>query len=289
MRKRYFLFMFSGLLILGFCCFFLSRSNGLQLDNGLFSWQAHVLVGEERQELFKHMKEWGLHDLYQSIPVQTEPSQVQEFLREAAEHGVAVYLLTGDPSWGLDESGTAMLEEITRVAKYNEGVEPNQQLRGMILDVEPYLTEEWQLDADAVMASYVTAMEKAKDAAADNSLTLLACIPYFYDTIGQEEGLIQLVKKGCDGLAVMNYHKKREAEHLATELALAEEYGKPLVTIYELQPPGKHDLTEYNTYYQDGWDGVMQSWQSLQQQISYDRFSFAIHHYMALQEVMGVE
>ena len=289
MRKWCFLFICIGLIVLLFYCFFPSQGTDIQLGNGLFSWQPNVLDSEECQNLFSHMKEWGLNDLYQSVPAQAELSQVQSFLRKAAEQNITVYLLTGDPNWGLDESGSAMVEEIARVAKYNEGLEPEQQFRGLILDVEPYLTAEWQQNDTAVMASYVAAMKKAKNAATDASLTLIACIPYFYDTIGQEEGLTQLVQEGCDGIAVMNYYKEQELEHISTELALASDYRKPLVNIYELQPPGLHGLTEYNTYYQEGWNGVMQSWQSLQQQISYAQFSFAIHHYIALQEVMGFE
>ena len=36
----------------------------------------------------------------------------------------------------------------------------------------------------------------------------------------------------------MNYYRGKEAEHLRTEAELACRYGKRLLTIYELQPPG---------------------------------------------------
>ena len=180
-----------------------------------------------------------------------------------------------------------MIEEIKRAGRCNTGLTEAQRLRGVMMDVEPYQTAQWTGDKDGVMASFTAAMIKARQASEQASLQLIACIPYFLDEKGQEKRLAELTAEGCHALAVMNYNKKDEARQLQLEASLAAANEKPLVMIYELQAPGKHDLTERNTYYHDGLAGVAASWSTLLQQVECRQFSYALHDYEALKEVVG--
>ena len=51
--------------------------------------------------------------------------------------------------------------------------------------------------------------------------------------------LEQIVKEGCDGIAVMNYNRADEYGQMETEVELAEKYGKKVICIYELHGTGK--------------------------------------------------
>lgn len=200
------------------------------------------------------------------------------FIAAAHGEGIAVYLLTGDPAWGLDGTGDSMAAEIDRAAGYGG-------LRGVMMDVEPYLTQEWEADAQGVMGTYVEGMTRAREAADAAGLELVACIPYFYDSLGHAGALETLVEGGCHVLAVMSYDKKDEAENLETEAALARARGRPLIMIYELQPPGPHDLTEGNTYYNDGLGPLIKSWGRLRRRYG-PSMSYALHEYESLREVL---
>ena len=107
------------------------------------------------------------------------------------------------------------------------------------------------------MDDYRSAVEKAKKAGADGIIVdqenyelltenleqletdfpVIACVPFWLEDEDEER-----IIKASDGIAVMNYLKMGEREQIETELELCQEYGKPIVTIYELQPPGTYDL-----------------------------------------------
>lgn len=276
------------MLAAGFC-YASPQQVEVKLGNGLFSWRGEALDRTERQALFARMKQCELTDLYQQIPADTPKETVQEFLQAAYVEGIAVYLLTGAPEWGMDANGEDMQREVARAAGYNQGLAEAARLRGVMMDVEPYQTRAWHGDADGVMAAYVRVMSRAKTACERQSMVYIACIPYFYDNKGQSARLEQLIQEGCHAVAVMNYHKGDEAVHLETEAALAKAAGKPLVTIYELQPPGSHGLTERNTYHREGLTAVEKNWQGLREQVDHPQFSYALHCDQALQEVLSRE
>lgn len=278
---------YKALLVLAVCTFLCGcdgRPSRIVTGDALFCWQTEVVNRPLEEGIFDIMEEAGLTVLYQNISEDVEPDSLKAFLEEAYRRDIGVCLLTGAPQWGLDEGGEIMREEIARAVSYNSSLPREARLQGVLMDVEPYLTPEWEDSPKEVMDSYVRAMEQARRAAQDAGLQLIACIPYFYDSLGHEEALGQLIREGCDAVAVMNYQKNDEAGQIRTELALAE--GKPFTVIYEMQPPGSHDLTEANTYYQEGLKGVAKSVDALREACGADGLSYAIHDYKILKELM---
>lgn len=252
---------------------------------GLFSWDIDVLTDRDRDQLFSVMDRERLQELYQHIPGETEFDTVRAFLEEAKAHEIEVYYLTGDPSWGLDENGTRLREEIRKVESMNRQLEKSTAFRGIMADVEPYLTEGWEEKPVEIMKQYVASMKAAWKEADQAGLKLIACIPYSYDTEGFTEELEQLIHEGCHGIAIMNYYKGKEWAHLKTEFELAEKYGKSIMNIYELQQPGIYGLEEKNTYYKEGMPGIRKSYKELIKEAGTGRIGLGIHNYKALLEV----
>ena len=277
----------------GICCLLLSGCAGgapaPEARPALFSWSEEALTPEGRAALFRDMEALGLEALYQAIPEEAGGEAVDTFLTQAGEAGIQVWLLTGDPAWGLDPTGAAMAAEIARAAGYNRGLEAGERLRGVVMDVETYLTGAWADDPAEVMDRYVSAMAAARSAAGRAGLALSACVPYYYDDLGLAGPLERLVDQGCDGLVVMNYYRGDEAAQIETELALARAGGKPLTVAYELQPPGVHGLTEQNTYYGAGLGAVEESFDAIARRLGGEGLSYALHSYDALREVLADE
>lgn len=71
-----------------------------------------------------------------------------------------------------------------------------------------------------------------------------------------QDGII----KEADGIVVMNYSKGNERMNIEEEMAMADEYGKTILTAYELQPVGEYGLEEYNTYNKDGLQVVEENY-----------------------------
>lgn len=244
---------------------------------GVFSWDKREASNRKRRAaLLETLSGLGAGEVYQALDSRSAPA----FIREAQGLGLEVWLLEGRPEWGLDEKAGEIKKIIRRVA----GLRGKKDAvpAGLMLDVEPYLTSAWNRDPARAMDSFASAMKTAYAYVREKQVPLLLCIPYFYDTLGYEEQLRQLILEGCDGVAVMNYRKADEAGQMETELALAREAGKRLINIYELQRPGTHDLTEANTYWQEGPEGVRQSIAALRERFGDEGLSFALHDYTAI-------
>lgn len=242
---------------------------------------------ENREQLFSVMRSCKLNILFQHFPEETDVELVMEFLNAAGKEGVQVYLLTGDPKWGTDEKGTQLIRQVQRAGELKTLTGKNSCLAGVMADVEPHLTNEWKADPQDVMSNYVRAMENTYTEAKIQDMEFLVCIPYYYDSEELYPELEELVHRGCDGIAVMNYYKGKEKKHVEAEAELADRYGKSVMTIYELQPPGNYGLEENNTYYREGLAGIKENWEKLEEWNG--KLTYGIHHYEALLEVLNRE
>lgn len=268
---------------------------------GLFSWSAET-VNKTDGELFKLMKEQGLTVLYQNISSKnSRQEQMSVFVETAMDEGITVYYLTGDESWGLDPDGERLCEAVKDAVAYNRRIKRKflarreadgkpwstvPQLAGIVFDVEPYTLDEWDKNPDKVMNSFVSGMTEAYALAKDYGLEVIVCIPFHYDNKGQQKGLEELIKNGCDSIAVMNYYRGAEIKNIATEIELAQKYGKGIITIYELQKAGGHGVKEINTYYNSGLAALKKSYASLLEAYPEQTISMAYHDYRALKEVL---
>lgn len=250
---------------------------------GLFCWEAPT--GENAQWLWDLARRYGIGELYVAFP--EHPSAQEEFLRAAQEEGLAVYWLTGDPSWAMEPEGSEMLRQVEQAGALHTA--HSETLRGIVFDVEPYLLDEWDEDADALMRSFASAAQCAYERARQLGLEMILCVPYYYDTTGHASALETLISSACDRVAVMNYYREDEARHIETEAAYAQAYGKGLIHIYELQPPGEHGLQAINTYYGLGADALRQSFRALRRAYPQLALDMALHDAEALAEVMDNE
>lgn len=256
-------------------------------EKGLFSWEKSTIV--DCDVFFEDTKKLGITEVYQEISKDFEMEEVEQFLKAAKKSETSVYMLIGEAEWALEEDAEHLIAEIKRVASMNQSVSKSTRLKGVMVDVEPYLLEDWEENSDKVMKSYVTGMKKAYEYARECEIEMILCIPYFYDTKGHEEELENLIADACDGIAVMNYYRDSEIEHIQTEAELASYYGRSITTIYEMKEAGSHGLTEQNTYYQLGIEAALANYKELQAAYEEWHINMAYHDYEAVKEVMENE
>ena len=278
---------------------------GISLENaGLFSWSAET-VNQTDRELFSIMKDQELNVLYQNFSSKnSRQEQMSLFAEKAMEAGITIYRLTGHPSWALDSEGERLCEEVEETAAYNRRIQRKflerrrgdgeewaqiPCLEGIVFDVEPYTLDEWDEDPDRVMETFVSGMKKAYALARSHELEMIVCIPWFYDKKGQGEGLEELIRNGCDRIAVMNYYRGAEIKSIATEVELASEYGKELINIYELKKADGSSVEEINTYYNSGLTALRKSYAGVKEAYPGRNISIAYHDYRALKEVLHIE
>lgn len=274
-------FSFVVLLLLGISRFLYPREHSPDIERlcrtSVFSWEGIYMDLKQEKRVSHAMEILGCESIYQEIPEDAEEKTVLDFLERRYEQGQYVYYLAGAAEWGMEENGASMLKQVKRAEQWNEKA-GKKGFAGIVLDVEPYLLDEWDENKEKVMFRYVKNCEKAYQEASSHGLALILCIPNFYDSAGVGEYLEELVQNGCDAVAVMNYNKKDEAGQIAGERQLTEKYGKGLINITELQKPGYHELTEENTYYYDGIAGVRKSWEALRAAFPGQEPGFSWHY-----------
>ena len=245
--------------------------------DGLFSWHDEVFEEEERETLFRLMREQGLTEIYQDVPFDTPVSEIKDFAEDCRENGIKPYLLVGEPEWALDRSGDALRAQIQRAALMG--------FDGVMADIEPGSTDEWKEDRASVMKTMTKAFLRSYDAAKENGVEMIVCLSYYYDDYGFDDELETIVEGGCDALAIMNYNREDETGQIETEAALCRAYGKRLINIYELQEVGKFDLEESHTYREAGLSALKESRERVLEYFGDQEISSALHEYRALKEM----
>lgn len=258
-------------------------------ETSIFSWEEEYLRPELEAEVEKAMEKLGCIAIYQQISSDTKETIVLDYLRRRQEKKQLVYYLAGAAEWGMEENGKSMLDVVDTAAEWNAKAGEEGGFTGIVLDVEPYLLEEWESDQERCMKQYVTNCVRTYERAKEENLAVIVCIPNFYDRIGLSGFLEELIQNGCDGIAVMNYNKKDEAGQIEEELKLAQEYNKGIVNITEMQMQGYHGLTDENTYHDDGIEVVFDSWEKLKEQYPYRNLGFSWHYLKPCLELMETE
>ena len=137
-----------------------------------------------------------------------------------------IYVLAGDPSWRADD-----MQKVVDEAE-------EKRADGILFDIENDYT---------LLASDLSLL--------DSHLPIYVCIPFWLDEDVQD-GII----KEADGIVVMNYSKGNERMNIQKTMEMADEYGKTILTAYELQPVGEYGLEEYNTYNKEGLQAVEENY-----------------------------
>ena len=253
-------------------------------SGGLFSWSRSVVYNDMADQVIDTMERNELTELYQNIPSDSDPEAVERLVVKCADRGVRIYALSGEPEWARESDGRSLIRLIERVSLWNEALPEGYRISGIMSDIEPHLLKGWDEDA-VLMQSFADGYTAALKHAEGYGLELIACIPYYFDDEERMPELERLVSEGCTGIAVMNYYRGSESDHIDTEAELAKKSGRRIITIYELQKAGRHGLTDKNTYRGVGLEALYQNYNGLRRDHFPQRIDYALHSFEALSEM----
>ena len=260
----------------------------ITMPYSVFRWDGVVTQGEERENFYQLLEKGRIGELYQFLSQQElQEEDTRDYLTALGERNIAVYALAGEPEWGLDSSADAIVEQLDAVDKANQALPTDCRIKGLMVDVEPYLLDEWEEDRENLMRTFADCIVTAYQHAKGLGLEFLVCIPTYYSVVCPEE-LERIIANGCDGIAIMNYDRTNEYEQIVDEVELARNYSKRVINIAELQEPGKHDLTDLNTYYSTGLKVLYASWETLADRFAYEKLSFCYHYDLPLAQMLDM-
>ncbi len=224
-----------------------------------------VNSGEVRQELIDFCQRTGILSLYLYLgedPVSQAPADFQkrlaEFLREAHAQGIEVHALQGNPLWALKGYHSLVLNWVKGYLDFNRGRPPEERIGGVHLDIEPYLTSEWETgDREKLKKEFLELLAELRrlvDTERRGAPFLLgAAIPIFYD---REPEFEERLLKNVDYAALMDYYDTATdiIKSGRFHIDLANRLGKKMVIGVETQ-----DLVRMgqgkrrNTFHEEGW------------------------------------
>lgn len=198
-------------------------------EASLYSWKLED-ISEDKDKFYKTLKDYNIRILYQDFTKDYLEEKNDEFIEALNSRGIEVYHLGGDPSWGRTNGYSKIRSEMKRVVEFNEEV--TNKIKGVVLDIEPYVSEKEEKLQKEDFKIYVEQIEKSYAYCQRHGLELIVAIPYWFDTI--DEDLLERVIENSDGVSVMNYKIDKTSKNIETEVALANKYNKKIESIYEV-------------------------------------------------------
>ncbi len=259
----------------------LQTSRRHPMAGSLFSWNKTAVSEEGIEAVLTIDEQLPLTQLFQEFPLDMleEKSEIRQFISRLHSRGIDCYALMGNSAWALEEQAEEVLTQLNLVYDYNQASSAAQRLRGVVLDIEPYLLPQWDTeDRLMLLRQYAEQMTAYYKYAQKLGLEVVICLPYWYYKVFAAP-LEQLIGQACDQAAIMNYNRHDEAGQLAKEAEYAQRYHKTLIHIYEFIAPGKHGLESGNTYHDASLDELRQSWTRLQEQFPQDQI-YPGYHYL---------
>lgn len=186
-------------------------------------------------------------------------AELEQFMKGCHERGVKVEGLTGNPVWTLREFHPKALAWITQFLEYNKTRPPELRFGGVSLDVEPYLTAEWNQQKASVKEQYLELLAKCRalvDGYGQDHFLIGAATPMAYEQEEKADGFLTSVLKQLDYIALMAYYDtpRKVIENSVFHVELARKLGKKCWIGAELQ-----DLVQMkqgnrgNTFWEEGW------------------------------------
>ncbi len=106
---------------------------------------------EARRELFALSERTAMRRFYLYLgedPIPETPASYQkelaQFLRQCHERKIEVHALQGNPLWALKAFHPRVLAWIDGFLQFNRALPAEERMDGVHMDIEPYLTQEWE-------------------------------------------------------------------------------------------------------------------------------------------------
>ncbi len=240
---------------------------------GVFSWD-HLPDEEDIQCLVSN----NITEIYQYLKPEYTDEEIVSFLGRMSDKGIDVYILDGEPSWSYQENFRYAEAVIDRIAYINNYVSRRERILGVVYDIEPYVLDKWHSAPQLIMDEYIENMKALRDKIERRSynIEMCVCVPYSFDLMGYQEHLHSLIDSS-DQVLVLNYNKANEIEDIRTEMEMAYELGKRIVTVYELQPGLLSQTNNSVTYYKDGLGAIKTSYDNMLSAYDGNKLGIAYH------------
>ncbi|OUQ88836.1 hypothetical protein B5G50_07950 [Brevibacillus brevis] len=208
-------------------------------------WQSEM-IGREKQEILDFCKRNDINLVYLRIEMNKPYEYYRDFIREATEMGIEVHAVAGHPAWALKSNEKRMMNIVHWVKSYNREAKKNERIRGIQLDIEPYLLPFWENDQKRIIREWQANVQAfTAEVSEDEELVSSAAIPFWLDDIpvpGQEDmSLSKWMIGQFDTVCIMAYRDTLSGQNgilnlIDQEMKEADELEKRVLVAVNMKP-----------------------------------------------------
>lgn len=146
-------------------------------------WQSEM-IGTEKQQILDFSKQNEITLIYLRIDTTKPYDYYRSFILEATAQGIEVHAVAGHPAWALTKNQMRMMNLVTWVKEYNQSAGQEERIRGIQLDIEPYLLPQWETDRKRVIGEWQDNIKEfTAEAKKDADLEVSTAMPFWLDDI----------------------------------------------------------------------------------------------------------
>ena len=198
-----------------------------------------------------------------------------------------VFLLEGARDWLTEGNMNNVIDVINEANELNKTLD--YKFKGVSLDVEFYLTDEYQEAANnediekqlSLFRQFTENTKKCCDYAESLGLKYSMALPAWLDKLSSEI-LEDLMNYNYDHIAFMNYFKETIMENMDQEVEIARKHNLRIVSIAEVQDPKFGTVGEEDTFYNDGLQECINTLNDIRQKYNYENLGISYHYYKPL-------
>ncbi len=215
-------------------------------------------------------------------------NNVKKLFNFAKEKNIDIYAVYDENYEDQTENERRIKEFLEEIKNYNQT--STYKIKGVAIDSEFHCLDGYsslsKQEQVQLFRNYVIAMKNVYTSAKAANIEYVVCIPVWLNKL--DEGLLEeLIQNGCSYVQLMNYSKNNMTTNISEEVAFAKKYNKKIENIAEFQKPGLHEVTNNETFYNDGLEAGINKFQEINEYYNYDSLTFAFHSYTSVIELFN--
>lgn len=276
------------LIILLSICFVISPAYATEnKKTSIYMWEVTGIDYETYDKMADYL---NINKIYAYIGTANIKNKIDQdvikLFNFAKSKNIDIYAVYDENYANQTENASRIKEFIEEINEYNKT--STYKIKGLAIDSEFHtlegyssLTKEEQIE---LFTNYVRAMKEAYNLAQSYDIEYVVCVPVWLDKL-DKTNLEELIKNGSSYVQLMNYNINNMVNNIKDEVEYAKKYNKKIENIAEFQIPGPHEVTEDDTFYDEGLEAGINKFEEIDNTYNYDLLTFSFHYYKPVVEL----
>jgi len=227
-------------------------------ESATWLWNTREIV-KDSPRIMSFLVKNNVKDLYLQVDYDLDLNSYKNFIEQATKNSINVHALDGSAKWATKPGIDKQHAFFNWVTHYQDEALNNQQFRGIHLDVEPYLIEQYHSNRNGTLEYYQDCLTDAVSQSKGLGLSLSVSIPFWFDEVKYStrygEGILaEWIISNVKNVVIMAYRDKALGDDgiiklVSKEIKLAKQYNAAIIIGVETQ---RSDEGNNISFYEEG-------------------------------------